>query len=51
VSSSSEYEVGVLDAPELNPIGSMPASHSGHPTQPGDVGESADPAAGEDSRK
>jgi hypothetical protein len=51
VSSSSEYEVGVLDAPELNPIGSMPASHSGHPTQPGDTGETVDPTAGEDSKK
>lgn len=47
VTSSSEYEVGVLEAPALNPIGSVPAT--GHSNEAG-TGEAADPAAGEDSK-
>ena len=51
--SSSEYEVGVLDAPALNPIGSTPAVHSGHANDhAGDhTGEAVDPTAGEDAKK
>lgn len=53
VTSSSEYEVGVLDAPALNPIGSAPAVHSNHAAEPAaeQSGESVDPTAGEDTKK
>ncbi|MBY0111359.1 MAG: hypothetical protein K2Y21_00950 [Phycisphaerales bacterium] len=53
VTSSSEYEVGVLDAPALNPIGSAipaPAARAQDPA-PHAAGESIDPTAGEDPKK